>query len=136
MLAPRRMKYRKQFDPKTKGVAYRGNTLAFGEFGLRAEETGNLSSKQIESARRAITHFIKRGGRIWIRVFPDRPTTKKPPETRMGGGKGDFFEYVAPTRIGNIIFEMSGVPEDVAKEALRRASYKLSIKSSFIKKGE
>lgn len=136
MLTPKRLKYRKYFSPQRGGgVAYRGNSLAFGEFGLRAYESGNLSSKQIEAARRAITHFIRRGGRVWIRVFPDRPITKKPPETRMGGGKGDVFEYVAPVKVGKIIFEMSGIPEEVAREALRLATHKLPIKSVFVKKG-
>lgn len=135
MLMPKRLKYRKQFRPKTKGgIALRGGTLAFGEFGLRAEEAGNLSSKQIEAARRAMTHFIKRGGRVWIRIFPDRPMTKKPPETRMGGGKGDVFEYVAEVKLGRVLFEMGGVIEEVAREALRLASHKLPLKSSFVKR--
>jgi len=136
MLTPRRLKYRKQFVPDHTGLAQRGNKLIFGEYGVKAEESGNLSSRQIEAARRAITHFIKRGGRVWIRVFPDRPITKKPPETRMGGGKGDFHEFVAPVKPGRIIFEMSGVPENIAKEALRLASHKLPVKSHFIKKEE
>ncbi len=136
MLTPRRLKHKKQFKPKLSGLSYRGNDLAFGDFGLRADQTGKLSSKQIEAARRAITHFIRRGGRVWIRVFPDRPITKKPPETRMGGGKGDFYEFVVPVKLGRVIFEMGGVPEDIAHQALRLASYKLPIKSSFMKKGE
>ncbi|OIP58000.1 MAG: 50S ribosomal protein L16 [Candidatus Levybacteria bacterium CG_4_10_14_0_2_um_filter_36_16] len=135
MLAPRRQKYRKQFKPKSKmDIAVGGTEVSFGEFGLRVEEKGNISSRQIEAARKAITHFTKRGGRVWIRIFPDRPLTKKPPETRMGGGKGDFFQFVAPVKIGRVIFEMSGVPENVAKEALRLAGHKLSIKSTFLKK--
>lgn len=134
MLTPRRLKHRKQFRPDITGVAWRGNKLAFGEFGLRAAVSGKLSSRQIEAARKAMTHFIKRGGRVWIRIFPDVPVTKKPPETRMGGGKGDLFEYVAPIKTGRIMFEMSGVPEDIAKEALRLASYKLPVKSIFVKK--
>lgn len=137
MLTPRRTKYRKQFKPKVQGkVAYNGTEIAFGEFGLRAQGSGNVSSRQIEAARKSITHFTKRGGRIWIRIFPDRPITRKPPETRMGGGKGDIHEYVAPVKIGRIIFEMSGVSEAIAKEALRLASHKLPIKSVFTKKGE
>jgi len=137
MLTPRRTKYRKQFKPKVDNkIASRGTSLAFGEFGLRTETSGNLSSRQIEAARKSITHFTKRGGRIWIRIFPDRPITKKPPETRMGGGKGDIYEYVAPVKVGRIIFEMAGVPEIVAKEALRLASHKLPVISSFVKKGE
>ncbi|HVT01585.1 MAG TPA: 50S ribosomal protein L16 [Patescibacteria group bacterium] len=136
MLTPRRTKYRKQFKPKVAGqIAFAGNHVSFGEYGLRAEGSGNISSRQIEAARKSITHFTKRGGRIWIRIFPDRPITKKPPETRMGGGKGDLHEFVAPVKLGRVLFEMAGVPEDVAKEALRLASYKLPIKSSFVKKG-
>ena len=135
MLMPRRMKYKKQFRPNMpSGVSLRGNTLAFGEYGLRAMTIGNLSSRQIEAARRAITHFIRRGGRVWIRIFPDKIITKKPPETRMGGGKGDTFEYVAQVKPGRILFEMGGVGHDVAKEALRLASHKLSVKSAFVKK--
>ncbi len=137
MLAPRRTKYRKQFKPKVQGkVAFAGNDLAFGEFGLRSLGSGNISSRQIEAARKSITHFTKRGGRIWIRIFPARPITKKPPETRMGGGKGDIHEYVAPVKIGRILFEMGGIPETVAREALRLASHKLPIRSSFVKKEE
>ena len=134
MLAPKRLKYRKQFSPGNKGVSLRGNKLVFGDYGLRAEQNGRLPANQLEAARRAVTHFIKRGGRVWIRVFPDRPITKKPPETRMGGGKGDFHEFVAPVKLGKIIFEMGGVSEETARAALRLASYKLSVRSSFIKK--
>lgn len=137
MLTPRRTKYRKQFKPKVEGqIAFAGSNLAFGEFGLRAVGSGNISSRQIEAARKSITHFTKRGGRIWIRIFPDRPITKKPPETRMGGGKGDIHEYVAPVKMGRVLFEMAGVPESVAREALRLASHKLPIRSDFIKKEE
>ncbi len=133
MLTPRRTKYRKQFKPRVAGkVALAGNKVSFGEFGLRAEASGNISARQIEAARKSITHFTKRGGRIWIRIFPDRPITKKPPETRMGGGKGDIFQYVAPVKLGRVLFEMSGVPENVAREALRLASYKLPVKSKFV----
>lgn len=136
MLMPRRLKYRKQFRPNkaATGVALRGNTLSYGDYGLVSHEIGNVSSRQIESARKAITHFIKRGGRVWIRIFPDKPITKKPPETRMGGGKGDLHEYVAVVKTGTIIFEMGGVPELIAKEALRLASHKLPVKSYFIKR--
>lgn len=137
MLTPRRTKYRKQFKPKVAGkIAFAGSRVSFGEFGLRAEGSGNVSSRQIEAARKSITHFTKRGGRIWIRIFPDRPITKKPPETRMGGGKGDLHEYVAPVKLGRVMFEMAGVPEDIAREALRLAAYKLPIKSRFVKRGE
>jgi len=134
MLTPRRIKYRNQFKPRVSGVAYKGTSLAFGDYGLRAESFGNISSKHLEAGRRAITHFIKRGGRLWIRVFPALPVSKKPPETRMGGGKGELHEYIVQVKTGRIIFEMSGVPEDVAKEALRLASHKLPVKTSFIKK--
>ncbi len=135
MLTPRRTKYRKQFKPKISGdLAYAGGKVSFGEFGLRAETSGNISSRQIEAARKAITHFTKRGGRVWIRIFPDRPITRKPPETRMGGGKGDFHEFVAPVKLGRVMFEMGGITEDIAKAALRLAAYKLPVKSSFIKR--
>lgn len=135
MLTPKRLKYRRLFKRrKDKPIALKGNTIAFGTYGLKSNEAGNISSRQIESARRTITHYIKRGGRIWIRIFPDRPITKKPPETRMGGGKGDLHEYVAPIGPGRVLFEMSGVEEDVAREALRLASHKLPVKSTFIKK--
>ncbi len=135
MLTPKRSKYRKVFKQrKDKGVSRKGTTITFGTYGLRSEGAGQISSRQIESARRAITHFIKRGGRVWIRIFPAVPTTKKPPETRMGGGKGDIHEYVALIGPGRVLFEMSGVTEEVAKEALRLASHKLPVRSSFLKK--
>lgn len=135
MLQPRKSKYRKQFKQRSlPGMATKGNKVSFGDFGLRAEESGHISARQIEAARRAIVHFIKRGGRVWIRIFPDMPITKKPPETRMGGGKGDIDHYVAVTRAGQMIFEMAGVTEDTAKEALRLAGHKLSVKSSFVAK--
>lgn len=137
MLTPRRTKYRKQFKPKVSGkIAFAGSDVSFGEYGLKSQESGNISSRQIEAARKSITHFTKRGGRIWIRIFPDKPITKKPPETRMGGGKGDFHEFVAPIKIGRVMFEMSGVPEETAREALRLASHKLPVKSVFVKKSE
>lgn len=137
MLVPKKLKYRKQFTPVLRRtVALKGTRVSFGEFGLRAEQPGRVSSRQIEAARRAITRSIKRGGRVWIRIFPDRPTTRKPPETRMGGGKGDLHEYVALVGVGRMMFEMGGVTEDVAREALRLASHKLPIKSSFVRKGE
>lgn len=137
MLTPRRTKYRKQFKPRVAGkIAFAGSRVSFGEFGLRAENSGNISSRQIEAARKSITHFTKRGGRIWIRIFPDRPITRKPPETRMGGGKGDLHEFVAPVKLGRVMFEMAGVPENIAREALRLAAYKLPIKSRFVKRGE
>lgn len=133
MLQPRRTKFRKQFRPKTKEEPARsGNFVAFGDYGLKTMHSGNISSREIEAGRKAMTHFTKRGGRIWIRIFPDRPTTRKPPETRMGGGKGDFHEYVAPVHTGRIVFEMAGVSEDVAKEAMRLAANKLSVKCRVV----
>ncbi len=134
MLIPRRVKYRKQMRGKMKGDAYRGTTLAFGEFGLQSEEEGWISSRQIEAARRAITHYTQRGGKVWIRIFPDKPITKKPPEVRMGGGKGDVYEYVAPVLPGRVLFEMGGVSKEVALEALRLAAHKLPVKTKFISK--
>lgn len=115
-----------------KGDSYRGTTLAFGEFGIVTQDQGWISSRQIESARRAITHYTQRGGRIWIRIYPDKPVSKKPPEVRMGGGKGDIEEYVAPVLPGRILFEMGGVTEEVATEALRLASHKLPVKTRLI----
>ena len=135
MLQPKKQKYRKQFKPrKLPHMSHRGNEVSFGEYGLQVTEPGHISSRQIEAARRAIVHYIKRGGRVWIRIFPDLPITKKPPETRMGGGKGDIDQYVAVTRSGQVVFEMSGVAEDIAKEALRRAGHKLPIKNVFLKR--
>jgi large subunit ribosomal protein L16 len=134
MLVPRRVKYRKQMRGTMKGDSYRGTTLAFGEFGLSSEDMGWISSRQIESARRAITHYTQRGGRIWIRIYPDKPITKKPPEVRMGSGKGDVHEYVAPVRPGRMLFEMGGVTKEVALEALRLASHKLPVKTKIVSK--
>jgi large subunit ribosomal protein L16 len=134
MLAPRRAKHRKQFRGKRTGISIRGSHVDFGEFGLKATTCGWVSSRQIEAARRALTHYIKRGGRVWIRVFPDKPITKKPPETRMGSGKGDVSEYVAVVRPGRVMFEMAGVSYDIAKEAMRLASAKLSVKTIFVTK--
>lgn len=136
MLMPKRQKYRKQQRGSMKGNATRGTTLAFGEFGLLTLGMGWISSRQIEAARRTITHYTARGGRIWIRIFPDKPISKKPPEVRMGGGKGDTAEYVAPVKPGRIMFEMSGVSREMAVEALRRASHKLPVKTRIIVKGE
>lgn len=134
MLIPRRVKYRKQMRGRMKGEAHRGTTLAFGEFGLQSEEEGWISSRQIEAARRSITHYTQRGGKVWIRIFPDKPITKKPPEVRMGGGKGDVYEYVAPVLPGRVLFEMGGVSKEVAMEALRLAAHKLPVKTKFISK--
>jgi large subunit ribosomal protein L16 len=136
MLQPRRSKYRKQFRGTMKGNATRGTKLSFGDFGLQSFEIGWISSKQIEAARRAITNFTKRGGRVFIRIFPDKPISKKPPEVRMGGGKGDIELYVARVKPGTMLFEMSGVTREIAVEALRLAAYKLPIKSKVVVKGE
>ncbi len=134
MLVPRRAKYRKQQRGRLKGIAFRGTRLSFGEYGIIAEGSGWISARQIESARRAITHYTQRGGRIWIRIFPDKPVTKKPAETRMGSGKGDVNEFVAPVRTGRMLFEMGGVTKDVAFQALRLASHKLPIKTRIVEK--
>lgn len=127
MLQPRRVKFRKAFRGSMAGVATRGATLEFGEYGLKAQESGWVSARQIEAARRSITHFTKRGVRIWIRVFPDKPVSKKPPETRMGSGKGAVDHYVAVVKPGTILFEIGGVTGELAHEALRLAAMKLSI---------
>ena len=134
MLAPKRAKHRKTFRGKRRGLAYRGSVLSFGEFGLKALESGWVSSRQIEASRRALTHHIRRGGRVWIRIFPDKPITKKPPETRMGSGKGDVAEYVCVVKPGRVLFEMAGVDVALAAEAMRLAGIKLPIKSKFIMK--
>ncbi|MGA2911109.1 MAG: 50S ribosomal protein L16 [Candidatus Levyibacteriota bacterium] len=134
MLVPRRAKYRKQQRGTMKGNATSGTTIAFGEFGLMSEGTAWVTSRQIEAARRAITHYTQRGGRVWIRIFPDKPITHKPAETRMGSGKGDVYEFVAPVRPGRILFEMGGVTSDIAKAALRLAAQKLGVKTSMVSK--
>ncbi len=135
MLMPKKTKYRKQQKGKRRGVASRGNTLNFGDFGLQATECGWLSSRQIEAARIAMTRFIKRTGRIWIRIFPDKPITKKPAETRMGKGKGPPEDWVAVIRPGRILYEMEGVPEERAREAFLLASHKLPLRTKFIMRG-
>jgi large subunit ribosomal protein L16 len=132
MLQPAKTKYRKQQKGKMRGRASRGNTLNFGDFGLQAIECGWLGSREIEAARIAMTRFIKRSGRIWIRIFPDKPITKKPAETRMGKGKGPPEDWVAVIRPGLILYEMEGIPEDRAKEAFRLAAHKLSLATKFI----
>jgi large subunit ribosomal protein L16 len=132
---PAKTKYRKQQKGKMRGRASRGNTLNFGDFGLQAIECGWLGSREIEAARIAMTRFIKRSGRIWIRIFPDKPITKKPAETRMGKGKGPPEDWVAVIRPGLILYEMEGIPEDRAKEAFRLAAHKLSLATKFIVRG-
>ena len=136
MLVPKRAKYRKQMRGTMKGDSYRGTSISFGDFGLSSEGTGWVTSRQIEAARRAITHYTQRGGRVWIRIFPDKPITKKPAETRMGSGKGDVYEFVAPVRPGRVLFEMGGVTKDVAYSALRLASHKLGVKTKIVEKEE
>jgi len=132
LLFPRKEKYRKQFRGKRRGLASRGSTLTFGFCGLKAKEAAWLTAKQIEAARRAMTHYTKRGGRIWIRVFPHKPITHKPAEIRMGSGKGDVWQHVAVVKPGTVIFEMGAVPHNVALEAMRLASHKLPIKTVII----
>lgn len=134
MLAPKRVKFRKMHRGVMKGNAQSGTKVSFGEYALSARTTGWVSSRQIESARRSITHYTARGGRLWIRIFPDKPITKKPAETRMGSGKGDVYEYVATVRPGRILFEMGGVTKETAMAALRLASHKLSVKTKIIER--
>lgn len=133
MLIPKKSKYRKQFRGKMGGKAQVGSKLAFGDFGLKALESKWISSRQIEAGRKAITHHTKRGGKLWIRVFPDKPVSKKPNEVRMGGGKGPVDHYVAVVKRGRIIYEFTGVEELMAVEALRRAAAKLPIKTKIVK---
>lgn len=132
MLSPKKVKYRKQMKGRMRGVAFRGSDLEFGDFGLQALECGRLTAQQIEAARIAMTRSIKRGGKIWIRIFPDKPFTKKPAETRMGKGKGAPEGWVAVIRPGRIIYEMEGVSKEVADEALRLAAHKLPIKTKIV----
>jgi large subunit ribosomal protein L16 len=132
MLSPRRTKYRKQQRGRMKGLAYRGSTINFGEFALQATEPCWITSRQIEAARRAMTRYIKRGGKIWIRIFPDKPVTQRPAETRMGSGKGSPEYWVAVVKPGRILFEIGGVSHAIAAEAMRLAAQKLPIKVKFI----
>ena len=136
MLMPKRVKFRRVQRGRMKGKASRGNTLAYGKYGLVATEPAWISSVQIEAARIAMTRYIKRGGKVWIKIFPDKPITEKPAETRMGSGKGSVEYWVAVVKPGRSMFEMDGVAEDVAKEAMRLASHKLPIKTKFIVKEE
>ncbi|MDO8583453.1 MAG: 50S ribosomal protein L16 [bacterium] len=136
MLVPKRAKYRKQQKGVIRGKAHAGVKISFGEYGLLSEQKGLVTSRQIEAARRAITHYTQRGGRLWIRIFPHKPITKKPAETRMGGGKGDVFEFVAPVKEGRMLFEMGGVTKEIAFAALRLASYKLNVKTRIAIKAE
>ena len=131
MLAPKKVKYRKQQKGRIRGFASRGSSLAYGDFGLQSTENGYVAARQLEAARIALTRYIKRGGRVWIRIFPDKPLTKKPAETRMGKGKGSPELWVAPVRQGRMIFEMEGVAREAAREALRRAAQKLSVRTQI-----
>ena len=134
MLSPKRTKFRKQQRGRMRGVATKGNKIAFGEFALQAQECGWITSRQIEASRRAMTRYVKRGGQIWIRIFPDKPVTMRPAETRMGSGKGNPEFWVAVVKPGRVLFEMGGedITEEIAKEAMRLAQYKLPIKTKFI----
>lgn len=136
MLMPKRVKYRKQQRGRMTGKAYRGSTIAFGTFGLQALEPHYLTSRQIEAARRAVVRYIRRGGKLWIRVFPDKPWTKRAAETRMGSGKGSVEHWVAVVKPGRIILEMAGVREDQAREAMRLASHKLPLRTQFLMREE
>ena len=131
-LMPKRTKHRKQMRGHNRGKATRGNTVTYGTFGLQTLEAAWITSNQIEAARIAMTRFIKRGGKVWIKIFPDKPITKKPAETRMGSGKGSVEYWVAPVKPGRILFEMDGVSEDIAREAFRLAGHKLPVKTKFI----
>ena len=131
-LMPKRSKHRKMQKGRNRGKATRGNTVAYGEYGLQTLEAGWITSNQIEAARIAMTRFIKRGGKVWIKIFPDKPITKKPAETRMGSGKGSLEYWVAVVKPGRIMFEMAGVSEEVAREAFRLAAHKLPVKTKFI----
>ncbi|MBW6440569.1 50S ribosomal protein L16 [Patescibacteria group bacterium] len=134
MLMPKKVKHRKQMKGRMRGKAYRGSTISFGSFALKSLGTSWVSSRQIEAARRAMTRYVQRGGKIWIRIFPDKPITKKAAEVPMGSGKGSLDHYAAVVKPGKIIFEMDGVEEKIAREAFRRASHKLSIKTKFMTK--
>ncbi|MEK7260542.1 MAG: 50S ribosomal protein L16 [Pseudomonadota bacterium] len=132
MMQPKRTKYRKMMKGRNRGLALRGNKVSFGEFGLKATTRGRLTSRQIEAARRALTHFIKRGGRVWIRIFPDKPISKKPLEVRMGSGKGNVEYWVAEIKPGAVLYEMEGINEVQAREAFKLAAAKLPLKTMFV----
>ncbi len=134
MLQPKRTKFRKQFKGRNRGLAQRGNEVSFGEYGLKAVERGRLTARQIEAARRAMTRHIKRGGKTWIRVFPDKPVTKKPIEVRMGKGKGNVEFWVAKVQPGSMLYEMEGVSREIAQEAFRLAASKLPVKTAFVER--
>ena len=134
MLQPKRTKFRKQHKGRNRGLAQSGNSVAFGEYGLKATTRGRITARQIEAARRAMTHFVKRGGKIWIRVFPDVPVTKKPLEVRMGNGKGNVEYWVAKVQPGSMLYEIEGVDEATAREAFRLAAAKLGIPTAFVQR--
>lgn len=134
MLQPKKMKYRKMFKGKRAGMSLRAHTVDFGEYGLKAVEHGWFTARQIEAARRTISHHTKRAGKMWIRIFPDKPVTQKPGNVKMGGGKGDIKEYVAVIRPGRVLFELGGVSEKVAREALEKAAYKIPMKTIVVTK--
>ena len=136
MLQPKRVKYRRAFRGSMAGVATRGANIEFGDYALKVMEAGWITARQIEAARRAMTHHTKRGGRIWIRIFPDKPVTKKPPETRMGSGKGNVDRYVAVVKPGMILFEMGGITKEVAAEAMRLAGRKIPLEVRVVSRGE
>lgn len=136
MLQPKKVKHRKVFKGRNRGAAHRGNKLSFGDYGLQATSSGFVTARQIEAARIAMTRHVKRGGKIWIRIFPDKPRTSKPAETRMGKGKGALDDWVAPVKRGRMLYEMEGVDATTAKEALRLAAHKLSIATQFVEREE
>jgi large subunit ribosomal protein L16 len=136
MLAPKRIKFRKMFKGRTKGVAQRGSRVSFGEFGLMSLEPGWITNRQIEASRVAMTREMKRGGKVWIRIFPDKPITKKPAETRMGKGKGNPEGWVCVVKPGRVLFELEGIPEDLARKALGLAQAKLPVRTRFVKREE
>lgn len=136
MLAPKKIKFRKQFKGRTTGLAHRGSTVSFGDFGIIALEPGRITARQIEAARIAMTRHIKRGGNVWIRIFPDVPVTAKPAETRMGKGKGSPEEWVARVLPGRVLYEMDGVEQEIAAEAFRLAGHKLPIKTKMVLRGD
>ena len=134
MLQPKRTKFRKQHKMRNRGLAHRGNKVSFGEFGLQATSRGRITARQIEAGRRAINRHIKRGGKVWIRIFPDKPITKKPPEVRMGKGKGSVEYWVAQIQPGRVLYEITGVKEELAREAFQRAAAKLPVSTTFVEK--
>jgi large subunit ribosomal protein L16 len=136
MLQPKKVKHRKVFKGRNRGAAHRGNKLSFGDFGLQATSSGFVTARQIEAARIAMTRHVKRGGKIWIRIFPDKPRTSKPAETRMGKGKGALDDWVAPVKRGRMLYEMEGVDASTAKEAMRLAAHKLSVATKFVEREE